>query len=960
MKTGWSPLARLRSAVVPAVAFCMATSTAAPQIVNAKPASPVAGSAAVVESAPPVAGQAVSGVKQPLAFEANNGQAADPVRFVARGEAYTYFLTPTEAVLIFDNARAQDSDAVAPSLTTVRMRFSGSNPNVRIVGQDKQRGVSNYLRGSDANAWVKGVERYSKVRYENLYPGIDLVFYEHAGALEYDFIVSPGADPERIQFALEGTAKPTITADGSLTIATEAGTMSHRKPRLYQIQNGERVDVAGGYRVDTIGNVSFRVPPFDMTKDLVIDPQLTYSSYLGGAGPDRGNGIDLDKFGDIFIAGRTISVNYPVVGGVQSLNAGNYDVFVSQFDPTGATLVYSTYIGGLLLDTGQGIAVTDAGDVIVAGYTLSANFPTVNAHQAALASSQDAFLLRLNAAGDTLLFSTYYGGDLDDNGNAVAIDSFENAWIVGRTTSTTLVPGSTIQNVYQGGPHDAFVAKFSDMGVFQAATYLGGIVDDAANAVAVDFNGDAYITGQTSSPGFPIVGGFQSNVSGGDTAFITKIDSAFTGIVYSTFLGGTGDDVGTGIAVDAFGNAYVSGYTQSLNFPANPTPIQGINRGSFDAFVTKVNPAGNARVFSTYLGGTGDDRANAIAVDQYGSVYVVGQTRSTNYPIRFAFQSTNGGNNLNDAFVTKLGATGRVLIYSTYLGGATTDIAYGVTVDFGVNAFVTGYTDSTNYPLVTPFQNTKAGVDDVLLSRVVELGDTPGIVQNASAAWFLRNSSTSGPADIAFTFGASPLTTIALAGDWNGDGISTPGLYDMSNGTFFLRNFNTSGSANATFVFGSGGAGIFPVVGDWNNDGVDTIGLFNSNTGTWFLKNSASNGNADIIFSYGAPASGFLPITGDWNGDGIDTIGLFDPVNAAWFLRNTNSTGVADNTFFYGFAGGTPLAGDWNADGIDTVGLYQAGSGGWFLTNTNAAGPADNVFVYGPPGATPIVGDWNR
>ncbi len=894
-------------------------------------------------AARPAASAPADNVARMVGFEENRGQADARVRYLWRGTDATLFLTSNEAVL-----------ALAPGTDAVRMAFRGANPAPSIAGVDRLPGVSNYLVES-ADRWVTDVARFGAVRYRDLYPNVDLVMYGGTEGLEYDFVLGAGADAGAVALAFSGAGRATTDADGSLVLRTASGEVRHRAPRAYQMIDGERRYVGCGYTIGADGTVGFAVAGHDATRPLVIDPLLRFSTYLGGDSPDRAQSVALDAAGDIYLAGRTFSTDFPVEGAYQSFNGGNYDAFVTKVNAAGNDVVYSTYVGGSDFDTAQGVAVTAAGEAVFTGYTGSTNFPTLLPFQATLAAGIDSFVVRLNAAGNALVTSSYLGGGGADQAFGLALDAAGTIYVGGDTNSTNLATTvNAIQPSNAGGAHDGFYAQITSGGLLATLSYIGGAADDSVKAVAVDSGGNLYLTG-SAEPGFPTLTPFQAS-AGGISAFLTKVNSSMTSYAFSSLFGGSNTDIGTGIAVDASGNSYLTGYTVSTNFPT-VTPFQAANGGNNDGYVVKVNAAGTARVYASYIGGTGDDRGNAIAVDQHGSAYVVGQTRSTNFPVLYPIQVANGGNALNDVFVTKVGASGRIRIYSTYLGGAITDVANGVAVDGSLTAYVAGYSDSTNYPRVAPIQNSNSGVEDAILSAVVEFGDTPGVVMPGNATWFLRNSNSAGPADVQFGYGPAG-TTFALAGDWNNDGVDTPGVYNQTTGQFFLRNSNTPG--NATIVFSFGAANTYvPLAGDWNGDGTDSVGLYNPASGAFFLKNTNSAGAADISLTYGPVGASIVPVVGDWNGDGVDTIGVYDSATGAWFLRDTNSAGAANYVFTYGSGGLTPLAGDWNADGIDTPGLYDPASGSWFLRYTNSAGPADVVFGYGPTFSLPIVGDWN-
>jgi len=568
----------------------------------------------------------------PLQFEANQGQVDDQVKFLARGRGYTVFLTPTESVMVLSrqevnapiddridefmmsltfvqpqqdgNAQVGDRTAGGPLLkmeqapmkqSVVRMKLEGANPSPTVSGMEQLPGIVNYFTGNDPTKWRTKIPTYAKVHYQEAYPGIDLAYYGNQGKLEYDFIIAPGADPNQIKLAFEGVSDITVAESGDLLLTMALGDVRLQKPIVYQLeQDGHKTLVAGNYVLfpgssalhasrTTSQEVGIQLAAYDRSKSLVIDPVVVYSTYLGGSNQEIGRGIAVDGAGAAYVTGTTSSLNFPVLSASQGASAGNGDAFVTKLDATGAR-VYSTYLGGSNLDNGNGIAVDGAGAAYVTGDTISLNFPVLSASQGALAGFIDAFVTKLDATG---------------------------------------------ARVY--------------------STYLGGSSQDIGRGIAVDGAGAAYVTGQTSSLNFPVLSASQGASAGNGDAFVTKLDA--TGArVYSTYLGGSNQDSGNGIAVDGAGSAYVTGRTFSLNFPVL-SASQGASAGNGDAFVTKLDATG-ARVYSTYLGGSNQDSGNGIAVDGAGAAYVTGTTGSSNFPVLSASQAVYAGS--GDAFITKL------------------------------------------------------------------------------------------------------------------------------------------------------------------------------------------------------------------------------------------------------------------------------------------------------------------
>ncbi len=941
----------------------------------------------------------------PLNFELNQGQTDARVKFLARGQGYGLFLTGSEAVFSLSGSQ-------------MRMRLQGASTSPKVTGVDQLPGKVNYLIGNKSDEWRTNIPTYARVRYQQVYRGVDLIYYGNQRQLEYDFVIEPRASFKQIRFAFEGAGKPRLNRRGDLILKSGAGKITLQRPIAYQEIDNQRREVSVRYLLRPRGEVAFQVGNYDKTRQLVIDPVLVYSTYLGGTSQDQANGIAVDSAGNAYITGETDSVNFPTGSPLQAANGGLADVFVTKLNATGSALIYSTYLGGSALDIGTSIAVDTAGNAYITGYTNSTNFPAVNALHPTLTGFFDAFIGELNSSGSGLVYSTYLGGHSADGANSIAVDSGGNAYVTGFTVSpdfptsnplqanragnsifksidgaanwapsdsgvlaagvsdlafqpgsssilyaateagifkTTdgganwaVLPGSAelfvnkvaidpantniiyaatidgafksvdggaaftaintglhtfvrtilvdpvtpttlyattfsssvfksingganwsekfvnfnagfVNNVainpnipgtlfaatsggifkstnsgeswtpanngllfnantntvvfdktnnllYAGsssgifksadgannwtsingdltlafaflidfdptntsiiyvvtplGPHkttdggvtwhlsdtglpnpgvnyllvnptqpstlyigtstpiDAFVTKLSPGGVSQIySTYLGGAASDQANGIAADASGNAYVTGLTSSDNFPMANALQAVKSTASDAFVTKLNPTGSALVYSTFLGGDSDDVGWAIAVDASGNAFIGGFTNSGNFPTLNAFQASINGFAFDGFVSKLNAAGSALVYSTYLGGDNTDGCFAIAVDAAGSAYVTGTTNSINFPTFGALQPEK---NLfaSDAFVTKLAPSGSSLIHSTYLGGSEFESGFGLALDSSQNIYIVGVTTSVDFPTVNPLQPSMAGDADVFIAKL--------------------------------------------------------------------------------------------------------------------------------------------------------------------------------------------------------------------------------------------------
>jgi len=670
--------------------------------------------------------------KLPLHFQVNQGQTAAEVKFVSRGTHDTVFLASTEAVLVLtkpEQAKKGEQEARVKAIGTVlRMAFSDARPDLRVSGEEELPGKANYFIGNERQNWHTNVPTYKKVRYHNLYSGIDLVYYGSQQQLEYDFVVEPGADPAAIGLRFQGAETLNVDAQGDLVLDTAVGLIRMQKPFIYQNVDGLRQEISGSYVLKNTSAVGFEIGTYDATRPLVIDPVLFYSTFFGGSGYDFGVSVAVDIASNAYVTGLSASANFPTTSGAfqTTYNGGTFDGFVSKLNPTGSGLVYSTFLGGSGQDQGAAIAIDAADNAYIAGVTDSANFPTTpGAFQTTYGGGpEDGFVAKLNSTGSGLVYSTYVGGSGQDELVAVAVDATGNAYATGITNSSNFptTPGA-FQTSNLGSVYNVPVVKLNPTGSgLIYSTYLGGSAQDQGQAIAVDMTGNAYITGVTTSGDFPTANPFQPANAGSYDAFVTKLNPLGSGLVYSSFLGGSDADAGNSIAVDTIGNAYVDGVTYSTDFPTTLGAFQTTFGGTDDAFVTKINPLGNAFVYSTYLGGSGYDEGRGIAVDGTGNAYITGLTDSTNFPTLNPIQATNAGG--FDAFVTKLNPLGNLLVYSTYLGGSGYDPGWAIAVDAlpNPNAYVTGTTTSSDFP-TTPgaFQTTYGGSNDAFVAKITDV-----------------------------------------------------------------------------------------------------------------------------------------------------------------------------------------------------------------------------------------------
>jgi uncharacterized protein (TIGR03437 family) len=686
--------------------------------------------------------------KLPLRFEENRGRDAhEGTRYVARTQGFLLGLAPSGNWLEW-------KDSSGTSTASVHTRLVGANANTKLAPADRLPGVANYFLGKGSE-WQADVPGFGRVRYSGVYSGIDLVFHGEEHRLEYDFIVAPHADPAAIQLEISGQRSLRIDEAGDLVISTDAGEIRWKKPEIYQQANGARHPIEGRFRIAS-QTVTFEIGAYDKARDLIIDPTLKYSTYLGGSGNELARGIGVDGAGNVYIAGNTTSQNLPTVSAVQpnfggeSANFMNGDAFVAKFSPAGA-LVYLTYMGGSGDDSAAAIAVDSVGNAYVVGATTSTNFPLVNAFQTSFGGmggrgrvrTGDAFAAKLNPSGNKLLYSTYLGGNQDDGALAVAIDNAGDAFVAGVTTSMNFpITSNAYQTFYRGGlgeplldtgfpmwdPGDVFIAELDPTGgKVLFATYYGGTSDDVVSSIALDSSSNIYIGGCTISPDLPTTpGALQRNFGGSDLqnflghfgdGFVAKFNPTGSALTYSTYFGGEGDDCVQGIAVDGTGSVYMAGNTSSMFLKTTPNAFQPLYSGYSilpqlinnlygDGFVGKLDPTGSTLMYLSYLGGSANDGAGAIAVDSGGNAYVTGFTDSTNFPIAGAALQPkfagDGGLAYNiyygDAFLTVVNPTGTALLYSSYFGGNFDDEAFGLVLDGAGGVYITGATVSTHFP----------------------------------------------------------------------------------------------------------------------------------------------------------------------------------------------------------------------------------------------------------------------
>jgi hypothetical protein len=680
----------------------------------------------------------------PLAFEANQGQIDPQVKYMARGSGYKLYLASSEAIFTV-HKQGGDSEVrrmmmdriIGPSkvksmlrrraqqnskgaVAAVHMHMLGANPEARLAAEEPQAGRVNYFIGRDPSQWHSDIPLFGQVSYRSLYPGIDLAFHGSGKQLEFDYLVSPGADAKAIALGFQGAQQMSTNDTGDLVLTTVAGPIEIHRPVAYQEKDGVRQNVEAGYLVRH-DEVTFALGTYDHTRQLVIDPTVTYSTYFGGDFADYGLAIAVDTSGNEFVAGATDSDTIP--GDSNGTDNTSFDVFVTKITSSG-TLVFSTLFGGSVDDFAGGIAVDSLG-IYVAGTTDSPDFPATVGQTAfeggASNGNNDAFAVKLSLTG-SFTWGTYIAGSDSDSGLGIAVDSGHNLYVVGETFSTDLggavggvnpLPNGSALNLGLGtGDDDGYIVKLNSTGTaYSLVSYLGGSSGDLATGVALDPAGIIYVSGATISTDLPVTPGVVQSTCGSDgncngsagsaldDAYIFAIDANLAAYKYVTYYGGNKADDGLAIAADSSGDAFITGNTSSSDFPTAGTPFQSSLAGTQNAFVVELNPTGTAALYGTYLGGNGIDIGLGITLDGVGNAYVTGQTSSTQtapgaFPLVNPTQPAFGGS--TDAFVTVLSPT--TVLFSTYLGGGGDEdqLSGAIALDSSHNIYVTGDTDSGN------------------------------------------------------------------------------------------------------------------------------------------------------------------------------------------------------------------------------------------------------------------------
>lgn len=599
-------------------------------------------------------------------------------------------------------------------INQVEILFKNANRNVKIKGINQRKAKFSYFKGNQPNKWKNNIPSYEKILFQNLYPGIDLIFTGLKNCeIELQWIIKPYSNPEKIKFEIKNCK---ILKENNSIKAFKNGKILFRINEIKAFQGAEKIDIK---LIKDKNEFWFKIGKYNPEYSLIIDPGLDHllaSTYLGGEGNERGNSIIIDKSGNVFLTGYTESIDFPIVGGYDSTYNDSMDVFIAKFNSSLDTLLASTYLGGVREDEGLSIALDSSGNVFLTGCTGSSDFPIVNGYDSTYNGCLfDAFVAKLNNSLDSLLASTFLGGSWGDWGNSIIIDDSNNVFIAGWTGSPEFPIVGGYDSTYNGYG-DVFVAKMNNsLNSLLASTFLGGSENDEAFSIIIDDTGNVFLTGKTASANFPIIGGYDPSFNGNVDVFVAKLNHSLNSLLASTYLGGGDVEEGNSIAIDNSQNIFITGYTQSPDFPIVGGYDPSFN-GYADVFIAKLNNSLDILLASTFLGGSEWEVGNCIYLNNPEDIFVIGVTYSSDFPIVEGYDSTLGGE--KDVFIAKLNNSISSLLASTYLGGNGREGGRAIFLDNLSNVFLSGGTGSQDFPIVEGYDSTYNGGSDVFIAKM--------------------------------------------------------------------------------------------------------------------------------------------------------------------------------------------------------------------------------------------------